>query len=29
MPKIITVFRIFVASPSDLDEERMLLEEVI
>jgi len=29
MPKIITVLRIFVASPSDLDEERKLLEGVI
>ena len=29
MPKTITVLRIFVASPSDLDEERKLLEGVI
>jgi len=29
MPKTITVLRILVASPSDLDEERKLLEEVI
>ena len=29
MPKTITVLRIFVASPSDLGEERKLLEGVV